>query len=241
MNACGKLFVMILMILFIECDLSGDENGILVFSHSFDFSESQNDWIVDFTDYPSGAEDSTFYELRFAYTNRPENLGANKKSMMLSGSNYSDDLFMFMKRKITNLNPNTDYAIVFEVELASNAPKGALGIGGSPGESVFLKAGASGMEPKKVIEGTRFSLNIDKGNQSVQGEDTIVLGDIAVDYNTKEYILITRNNASANSSPFIAKSNSEGELWLIVGTDSGFEGSTTVYYTKINVVFSASR
>ena len=241
MKTCGKFLILILMIPFLGCDLSGDENGILVFSHSFDFSQSQYDWTVDFTDYPSGEEDSAFYELSFAYTNRPEHLGANKKSMMLSGSNHSDDLFMFMKRKITDLNPNTDYAIVFEVELASNAPKGAVGIGGSPGESVFLKAGASGTEPKKVIEGNQFSLNIDKGNQSAQGENTIVLGDIAVNYDTKDFALITRNNAAVNNSPFVAKSNSKGELWLIVGTDSGFEGTTTVYYTKINVVFSASR
>lgn len=241
MKTCGKLLIMILLIPFSGCDLSGDENGILVFSRSFDFSKSQSEWAVEFTDYPSGAEDSALYELRYAYTNRPENLGVNKMSMMLSGSNHSDDLFMFMKRKISNLAPNTDYAIVFEVELASNAPMGAVGIGGSPGESVFLKAGASGTEPRKVIDGNLFSLNIDKGNQSTQGENSIVLGNIAVNYYTKEYALITRNNADVNSSPLIAKSNSKGELWLIVGTDSGFEGTTTVYYTKINVMFSTSR
>ena len=241
MKTCGKFLVMILMIPFLGCDLSGAESGIMVFSNSFDFSKSQSEWTVDFTDYPAGVEDSALYELRFAYTNRPENLGANKMSMMLSGSNHSDDLFMFMKRKITNLAPNTDYAIVFEVELASNAPAGAVGIGGSPGESVFLKAGASATEPKKVIEGNLFSLNIDKGNQSSQGENSIVLGNIAVGYDTKEYALITRNNADANNTPFVAKSNSKGELWLIVGTDSGFEGTTTIYYTRISVVFSTTR
>ena len=31
----------------------------------------------------------------------------------------------------------------FTIVLASNAPSGGLGIGGSPGESVYLKAGAS--------------------------------------------------------------------------------------------------
>jgi len=103
-----------------------------------------------------------------------------------------------------------------------------------------LKAGAAGTEPKKVIEGNQYALNVDKGNQSSPGENTVVLGDIAVDYNTTDYTLITRNNTSMYNSPFIAKSNSKGEMWLIVGTDSGFEGITTVYYTKVNVVFSAS-
>lgn len=241
MKTCGKIVLMLMIISLAGCDLSGDDNGIFVFSESFDFSHSQNNWTADFTDYPSGTDDSAFYELRFAYTDRPENLGTHKKSMMLSGCNHSDDLFMFLKRKMTNLTPNTDYAIVFEVELASNAPKGAVGIGGAPGEGVYLKAGASSTEPKKVIEGNQYTLNINKGNQSTPGENTVVLGDIAVDYETKEYTLITRTNASVNSSPFVAKSNSKGELWLMVGTDSGFEGNTAVYYTKINVVLSTSQ
>lgn len=240
MNVCGKLLMAIFLLGIFSCDLSSDESGILVFSYSFDFSQSQNEWQVDFTDFPAGVDDSLFYELQFAYTDRPSNLGANLKSMMLSGNNHSDDLFMFMKKKITDLTPNTDYTIVFDVELASNAPKGSIGIGGAPGESVFLKAGAIGIEPKKVIDDNQFALNVDKGNQSSQGENAVILGDIAVDFGTKEYALITRNNASGYSTPFVAKSNSKGEIWLMVGTDSGFEGTTTVYYTKVNVVFSAT-
>ena len=145
---------------------------------------------------------------------------------------------MFMKTKVSDLSPNTDYTLVFEVELASNAPKGAVGIGGAPGESVFLKAGAAAMEPKKVIEENQYTLNVDKGNQSAPGEIAIVLGDIAVSYDTQDYALINRHNTG--NTPFIARSNSKGEIWLIVGTDSGFEGTTTVYYTRVNVVFSAT-
>ena len=145
---------------------------------------------------------------------------------------------MFMKRKISDLSPNTDYTLVFEVELASNAPKGLAGIGGAPGESVFLKAGAASTEPKKVIEDNQYALNVDKGNQNTPGEMAIVLGDIAVSYDTQDYALITRNNTE--KTPFIARSNSKGEIWLLVGTDSGFEGTTTVYYTRINVVLSST-
>lgn len=241
MRTCGKLFIAILVLLGVfGCSVSGNDDGILVFSYSFDFSKGHNNWQVDFSDFPAGADDSIFYELKFAYTDRPANLGANQKSMMLSGNNHSDDLFMFMKKKITDLTPNTDYTIVFDVELASNAPKGAVGVGGAPGESVYLKAGATGAEPKKMIEGNQYTLNIDKGNQAAHGESTVLLGNIAVDFDTKDYTLISRNNASMNNSPFIVKSNSRGEMWLIIGTDSGFEGTTTVYYTKVNVVFSAA-
>jgi len=237
MKTCGKLIFLLGLTGLFGCDLSSDSSGILVFSHGFDFSESQHSWEVDFTDFPAGT-DSSSYELKFAYTDRPANLGANKKSMMLSGNNHSDDLFMFMKRKVSDLTPNTDYTLVFEVELASNAPKGAVGIGGAPGESVFLKAGATSTEPKKVIEDNHYALNVDKGNQSEAGETAIVLGDIAVSYDTQDYELISRNNTG--NTPFIARSNSKGEIWLIVGTDSGFEGTTTLYYTRVNVVFSTT-
>lgn len=237
MKTCGKYFITILLLILFGCSLSGNEDGFLVFSHSFDFAQGQYDWQVDFTDFPAGADDSVYYELKFAYTDRPANLGTEKKSMMLSGNNHGH-LFMFMKKKITNLTPNTDYTIVFEVELASNATQGGGSFGAVPGEFVFLKAGASGTEPRKVIDGNYFALNVDKGTQSAPGETTVVLGDIAVSTDTPDYTLITRHNASMNDSPFIVKSNSKGELWLMVGTDSSFEGITTVYYTKVNVVFS---
>jgi hypothetical protein len=226
------------MLLFCSCSLSDDSPEIAVFSVAFDFNKSQAGWEADFTDLPPSDSDSSFYELRAEYTNLPSNLGAGK-AMMLSGNNHSDDLFMFIKRKITGLHPNTSYTLVFEVELASNAPMGSVGIGGSPGESVYLKAGASAIEPKKVIDTDRYVLNVDKGNQSASGSNAIVLGDIAVPSSSGEYALINRSNATTTGQPLIAQSNSAGELWLFVGTDSGFEGVTTVYYTKINVLFSS--
>ena len=225
------------IVLLCSCSLSDEDKGISVFSVSFDFAQSEEGWKADFVDLPTNNEDSNFYELKYAYTNLPPNLGT-RKSIMLSGNNHSDDLFMFIKRKVTGLNPNTYYTLVFEVELASNAPKGSVGIGGSPGESVYLKAGASEIEPVKKVQGDRYVLNIDKGNQSEAGSNATVLGDIATPLTVAEYTLITRNNANTSAEPLIAQTNSAGDLWLMIGTDSGFEGTTTVYYTKIKVLFS---
>ena len=234
---CSRMIVLVCVMLLCNCSFSDVDKGISVFSVSFDFSQSEEEWKADFVDLPSNDKDSTFYELKYAYTNLPANL-ATQKAMMLSGNNHSDDLFMFIKRKVTGLNPNTSYKLVFEVELASNAPKGSVGIGGSPGESVYLKAGASEIEPVKNVQGDRYVLNIDKGNQGVGGSSATVLGDISTPLTVTEYTLITRNNASPSGEPLIATTNSAGELWLLIGTDSGFEGTTTVYYTKINVLFS---
>lgn len=239
MTMCCKNILYLLLIVLSGCSID-DDPSVSVFTASFDFSESLDGWEADFVDLPAGEDDSAFYELQYAYTALPQNLGG-KKSIMLSGNNHSDDLFMFIKRKITGLAPNTTYTLVFEVEVASNAPQGSVGAGGSPGGSVFLKAGASKAEPAKVVESDRFVLNIDKGNQSMPGMNAIVLGDIAIPSDASDYTLITRSNATSSSSPvFMAQTNNEGDIWLLVGTDSGFEGITTIYYTKINIIFSAS-
>src|SRR3989337_2943870 len=175
---CGRYIFFFLLISLCSCSQSDETPSISVFSASFDFNQSQDGWEADFTDLHSYLDDTSFYQLRFEYTNLPSNLG-DRKSLMLSGNNHSDDLFMFIKGKVTGLIPNTSYNVVFEVELASNAPAGSVGAGGSPGESVYLKAGASGIEPKKIAQSDKYVLNIDKGNQSTPGENAIVLGDIS--------------------------------------------------------------
>ena len=79
-------------------------------------------------------------------------------------------------------------------------------------------------------------MNIDKGNQDEEGEDMINIGHIGVGATTTQFTVINRNNNSAN--PFEITTDDLGEIWLVVGTDSGFEGLTTLYYTQIDVLFN---
>lgn len=200
---------------------------------NYNFEMDTEGWIGYFADYPVGEDD--FYELEFTYSTLPEPLDQNKGSLKLSGNNHSDDLFMFVTRKISGLERNTSYTIDFEIEFASNVPDGSFGIGGSPGESVYIKAGAASIEPTLNV-GTDgwYELNIDKGNQSQGGEDMIVIGDFSNDTDDEIYHLKT----VTNSNEFTATTNDNGELWIIVGTDSGFEGTTTIYYNRISVVLN---
>lgn len=234
-----SIFVVVFSVLiFSGCSIS-DAPGIRILSDYYDFNTTGPDgWTVDFADYPTGEDDSLNYELEFAYTNLPGTM-SSKKGIKISGNNHSDDLFMFMKKKVTGLPPSTIFSLIIQVELASNAPTGVVGIGGAPGESVYLKAGASTLEPKKINAGNLYELNVDKGNQADEGEDLVNLGHIGVGPNTTDYKLIVRSNEN-QYQPFYVQSNSNGELWLIVGTDSGFEGTTTLYYTRLNFVFTYS-
>jgi hypothetical protein len=72
-------------------------------------------------------------------------------------------------------------------------------------------------------------MNIEKGVQANSGVNAVVLGDFSNDTDQSEYTL----KAVTTTSPFQVTTNESGELWLLVGTDSGFEGTTTIYYNQI--------
>lgn len=216
------------------------EQEVRIYSASYFFTDSVSasvaGWTGDFADYPV---DSTGYHLYVELDTLPFSINSDstKKGLRISGVNGSDDLFMFIKKKVSGLRKNTTYEILFNVRFASNAPAGAVGIGGGPGESVYVKVGASTVEPEKKLVDDYYQLNIDKGNQAEGGENMIVIGHIAVAVTTpQKYALIVRNNNASNG--VYATTDDRGELWLIVGTDSGFEGQTTLYYTQVDVLFN---
>lgn len=212
------------------------EQEVTVFSVTYDFSTQDHGWTGDFADYPK--VDSVFYELFYKHDTLPTNLNANatRKALHIEGNNRSDDLFMFVKKKVTGLAANTSYIVLFNVKIASNAPTGAIGIGGAPGESVFVKAGATPFEPKKILNDGMYRMNLDKGNQGTDGADMILIGNVGVSATTTQFTYINRNNNS--STGFLATTNDNGELWLIVGSDSGFEGKTILYYSQIDILFN---
>lgn len=199
---------------------------------TFEFNTGTHGWIGDFADYP--VTDSVFYELQFSHTALPAPLSTSTKALKISGNNHSDDLFMFIKRKITDLAPYTTYDVIFNIDLASNAPTNAVGVGGAPGEGVTLKVGATRFEPKKIAQGGSYTMNLNKANQSQSGTDMKAIGNIGVSDTTTVFTIINRNNVSA---PFVATTDSTGSLWLVVGTESGFEATTTLYYKAIDILF----
>jgi len=196
----------------------------------YDFESGAEGWESGFADYPVGEDD--FYELSSGIAPLPELQDQTQRAFVITGNNHSDDLFMFVTSKVTNLTPNATYRLVVETELASDAPENSVGIGGSPGSSVYLKAGAFPEKPQAIEQDGWWRMNLDKGNQSQGGADMQVLGTVGTDLEEFTYALISRDN---RSYPLQVKANDQGELWVIVGTDSGFEGKTTLYYNRITV------
>lgn len=190
-----------------------------------------------FADYPPGQEQ--FHELDYAFEALPAPLAA-RRGVRLSGNNHSDDLAMLVKAPMGGLLPNTAYRIELEAEIASNVPSNCLGTGGSPGESVWIKLGASTDEPLAVTQGEGASamkrLNIDYGVQGNSGSDARIVGTMGNGYDCgDEDVPWTLRSLSTQGETVVATSDGDGVLWLIAGTDSGFESRTDVYFTALRV------
>ncbi len=203
-------------------------------AYDFDFERDAEGWTFGFADLPIDFAQSIF-ELDHGHRPLPD--GLEGSGIYVQGHNRSDDLFMFLKKQVGGLRPNAAYAVSVSLDLATNVPTATFGIGGSPGESVFVKAGASTVEPLTEEGRNRYlRMNIDKGNQANGGEDMVVLGNVAQgEVVNREYRIKTLDNMDL---PLSVDTDADGRVWLIVGTDSGFEGLSAFYYSRINYTLS---
>lgn len=194
------------------------------------FENGTDEWTGNFSDYQEGMD----IQAQFAHTALPKEIGENVHGLYISSSNRSDDVFMFIKKKldgVDGIKPNTTYHVNLQFDLATNVGTDLdVGIGGSPGGSVFVKAGATTIEPKPILNSTQYyQTNIYYGNQSEGGIDAALLGDIFKNSESGLFEL----------KPFVrdfeVTTDDKGELWLLIGTDSGYEGITSLYFTNIIV------
>ena len=207
----------------------------------FDFRQGAQGWEAGFAEYSPRTQDMM---LEAGIRTLPSELGINGTGYYLQGMNHSDDLFMFLNRRLgtdDGVVPGQEYRVMFTIVLASNAPSGAVGIGGAPGESVYLKAGASPVKPQAYLDSDTdyYLTNVDKGlGNSGSGTAASVVGNIAnglsaeeLDLENPAYVSLTRQH----EHEYTTIASPDGQLWLLVGTDSGFEGLTAIYYQSISV------
>lgn len=204
---------------------------------TFRFADGPQGWTAGIADYTQLiTPDSMMYVADY----RPVPAPFTSSALFMSSHNHTDDAFMFYKHQVPGLTPGTRYAATFTVTIATDVPQGCGGAGGAPGESVFVKAGAAAMEPVVVLDNTgNYRMNVDKGNQSTSGANAVVIGNVANDLpcvapNVGMWRPKTLTSASGAVS---VVANPDGSAWLIVGTDSAYEGVTSVYITGFDVSF----
>lgn len=230
-----SLFIATIFGLFTFSGLSSAGEAVSNKVFQYHFANGSLGWSADFADYPAGQEE--FYELAYDFAKLPSYLVKNRFALRLNGNNHSDDLCMFLRKKVTGLKPNTKYQVRFAVTIASNAPKDAIGVGGAPGESVVVKTGVSLIRPVAEPDPDNRRLNIDIGDLVTGGADAMVIGHLGVDtpVEAPKYRFKTLNN---HDKPFSFRSDETGNAWLFFATDSGYESTSRVYVVAYKARFT---
>lgn len=209
-------------------------------SISFDFRQGALGWQAGFADYSTQTNLDSF-EFQSGIRSLPAELQPAGTGFYIQSHNRIDDVFMFLKRKLgpaDGVVPGQKYQVYLTIVFGSNAQNGCLGVGGAPGESVGLKAGASPIEPFAVLDASGWwRMNVNKGDPFASGElaaspVSSIANGLPCNLQSRPYVSLRRNHLHQG----LAAANSAGELWLLLGTDSGFEGLTQLYYQSVDVL-----
>ena len=217
----------VMLLTLAQCDENKSSDTL---TYTFEFEDGDEEWQSFFSDYPEGDEE--FYELNFERTVLPDPLDNDTHALKLSGNNHSDDLLSIVYRKFSGLKPNTKYKITFDVDMASITPSNSVGVGGSPDLS-FGAGGIAEAPSNSLDDQNHYRPNFESALQSgLSNEVFKVLGKIGVKENNTQWTMINRHN---KKDGITLETNGAGELWLMMGTDSGFESTTTLYFKKITI------
>jgi hypothetical protein len=188
-----------------------------------------------FADLPEDWEGAD-YELDFRREPLPPPV-SDYAGLRLTGHNRSDDLAMLVSAPIAGLQPGSLYRVEIEAEIASNVPHGCAGVGGSPGDSVYVKLGAAGEEPVAEVNPVDgwLRLNIDYGIQSNPGANARIAGPLANSQDCDggpdgEWEI---KRMTTQGQPLFVSAGDDGVLWVFAGTDSAFEGFTRYYILSL--------
>lgn len=200
------------------------------------FGTSVDGWKGAYADYTAETEPTdVVWEPRAL----PAPLSGN--AYYTGGTNRSDDLFIYSKKKFSGYLPSKSYKLAFEIEIATNQSSGCVGVGGSPGESVYVIAGAAPTEPKTVLNGGgEYTVNLDRGNQATPGPASQVLGNVAnavPDCGPQVY----QAKIVKSTAPLAVQSDANGDIWVFFGIDSGFEAKSTVFYKSVKATVNLAQ
>lgn len=208
---------------------------------TYDFSESAQGFSIDTADH------YVEHRLNDEITSEIADLPSPyeyRKGVMFQWNNYSDDIKGFIKKKITGLNANSQFRINFNVDVLTFMSDACSGIGGSPGKSVKVKAALLVEEPVKSIESYNINnilhpyyvISIDDGQSG--GDDVVVLGHIGLPIPCDDIFFanpVWEIKPLSYDEDFLMTTNSNGEGWIYVSIDSGFEGRSTFYLTEVEL------
>lgn len=202
-------------------------------TYQYDFEKSEEAFEPVFSDYHDDGNNYETYEMKSDYMDIPIK-DRSSKGLYIASMNRSDDIFMGYVKEITGLGKEQTYTFDLSFQLATNVEAGGFGIGGSPGSAVYIKAGIASEKPKIQKDDNdvfRFS-NLDTGSQASGGKDLLQLGNME----KPEEDWIEGFMFKSFSTSVTATTNSDGSVYLIIGSDSGYEGFTEYYIDDVSII-----
>jgi len=155
--------------------------------------------------------------------------------LILSGTNRSDDLLLYAVRVVDGLPPGSQWQVALDPEILTDTPTGCIGVGGSPGESVWVVAGASGAPiVTKTVDG-EIRLDLDRGNQAQGGSQGLPLGTIAGSSTDCSGLSPIESKSFLAPSYIRTTADGQGRIWVMVGMDSGFESGRRIWIRSVRL------
>lgn len=210
-------------------DMKNDPSSL---SFDYDFEENMHGWTSGFSGisehYLSKGYDMNFTHGDYTY------MDTTNKGIYLAGNNLESDLFMYTMKKFgkpDGLSPLTAYAVHLRFDAISTMP---THIDDDPEKQIYVKAGVVNVlpEPELTVENNEnfYRVNLDKGEPSADGNDLSTLGSVAIGSSHEQIY-----GQKAFEKTFYVSTNNLGELWVVIGTDTSREGSSSIYIDNVQV------
>ena len=238
------LFIGLLLFTLSSCNLEVDDPIVTnepeaVGRYDFETGSSQG-WEFGIADIPLDTTGLDTIGFEASVVAIPNSLSGGT-GIRLAANDPRKDVFLYIKERFGPLRPSTSYTIFFSMSMIVENLIDTTLLDQSL--DLFLKVGVSREEPIAVetMDSTQlgypgYTLNLDKGNGNVDGEDFLSVGAIPIPE-------IPGAPSEVLEPPVFniqATTDSDGFLWICIGTDSQSGIRHAVYYEGLLIDFFPS-
>jgi hypothetical protein len=209
---------------FLLCYCNGGNDPLPIRFIESTFESDLEEWSGDFAYTKTGTD--ALVKFKITQAPLPETLKSELHGLKLEGHNSGDSIFLFIKKKITGLDPAKTYKVAYQINLATNFPDTLAGAG----RIIYLKAGASTTEPTSITGTGISTVSIQNGALAKSGTQMRLLGNVANGLDSTYYKPITRSNANV-AVPVTP--DVDGNIWLCVGINTTFKGDMALFFDRI--------
>jgi hypothetical protein len=223
-NRIAMVVITLLVLGVFSCQKQVEPLPIQFFESTFELDT--DGWIGDVADYKEGQlSDLNFKAIQAPL---PEESTTNHFSsgLYLSANNLNDSIFIYIKKKITDLDTSKRYKVAYEIQLATHLVDTLA----SSGRISYIKAGATSDEPVSILKNQWQVPSVLHGTANSGGKEMLLLGNLGNGLDSTAYKNIIRTNPNVAIE---VKPSPEGVIWLCVGISSRYKGNIPLYFQRI--------